>query len=379
MHQNSRDIERLLRLFVEQTKEHAVMLLDPEARIIWWSRGAEHIFGMKGSEAIGQNVAVLFTPEDLARGLPEHEIAVARADGAAEDDRWQLRADGIRFWATGVTISLRDESRNLLGFGKILFNRTEVKEQVDVLRNRLAAAEAESHRKDVFLSTLSHELRNPLAPLSNAAQLIRMRVPLTPELEYLLKMIERQVGNLRQLVDDLMDLSRINSGKVEFKKEFVSLQEVIRRAVEDTSMAVQQRRHSMEVLLPSAPIFIEADPARLEQVFVNLINNAVKYTLEEGRIWVSATIEGEEAVAYVVDNGIGIPPEVLPHIFKLFTQVESSHQLSQGGLGIGLTVVKNLVALHGGSVQVNSAGLGKGSKFIVRLPLSARAGHGDAV
>lgn len=368
------NVDQLLRLFAEQTREHAIMLLDTQGRIMWWSSGAEHIFGMSSKEALGEPSARLFTPEEIERGLAEHEITVAQLDGAAEDDRWLKRADGSLFWAAGVMVALRDAQGELVGFCKILRNRTELKEQLEMLRNQLAASDAAVRRKDVFLSTLSHELRNPLAPLCNAVQLIRMTVPATPELEYPLKVIERQVESLRRLMDDLLDLSRINAGKIELRRETVALHEIVHRAVESAGASMRERRHQLEVLMPSAPILVQADPARLGQVFVNLINNAVKYTPEEGRIWIKGTTEGEEAVVRVADTGVGIPPEVLPRIFELFTQVEESRSLSQGGLGIGLSVVKNLVTLHGGSVQVRSDGPGKGSEFTVRLPLSPHEG-----
>lgn len=363
--------DAFLRLVAEQTREHAIILLDPNGLIRWWNPGAEEIFGIASSEAIGQHASLLFTPEDIERGIPDHEIATAKADGAAEDDRWLARPNGSRFWATGVLIPVRDADGQLLGFGKILRNRTDLREQVETLRNQVDASEAVHHRKDFFLSTLSHELRNPLAPLSNAVQLIRATAPVTPELEHHLKIIERQVDNLRRLVDDLMDLSRIGAGKVELKKEKVPIHDVVHRAVECASPLVRERRHRLDVLLPVTPIIVEADPDRLGQVFINLITNAAKYTHDGGRIWVKGTTEGDEAVVHIEDSGVGIPPDMLPHIFELFTQVESSRPQSRGGLGIGLSVVKNLVTLHGGSVQVRSDGPGKGSEFTVRLPMQS--------
>ncbi|HET6654999.1 MAG TPA: PAS domain-containing sensor histidine kinase [Gammaproteobacteria bacterium] len=356
----------------EQATTHAIMLIGTDARVRWWSPGAERIFGIPSSDMRGQDISKTFIAEDIDRGVPDHEMAVAKASGAAEDDRWMARADGSRFWAGGVLIALRDERGDLLGFGKILRDRTEVREQLDAYRNRLEAAAATDRRKDVFLSTLSHELRNPLAPLSNAAQIIRMTGKTAPELETPLKIIERQIASLQRLVDDLLDVSRIGSGKIELRKEKVALDEVVHSAVETARPAVDGRRHRLEVLLPPTSIIIEADPARLRQVFVNLINNAAKYTPEGGNIWINGTVEGDEVVVHVRDTGVGIPHDVLPRIFELFTQVESSRSQSQGGMGIGLNLVKNLVTLHGGSVQVRSDGENKGSRFTVRLPVEAR-------
>jgi PAS domain S-box-containing protein len=362
-------IDMLLRLLVEQTMEHAILLLDVDGRIVWWSPGAEGIFGIPSSEAIGQPASLIFTPEDIERGIPEQEIAIARANDAAEDDRWLARPNGSRFWAAGVMIALRDEDGQLLGFGKILRNRTDQREHTETLRNQVEAAHSANQHKDLFLSTLSHELRNPLAPLANAVEIIRAIASSKRELEHPLKIIERQVETLRRLVDDMLDLSRIGAGKVELKKEVAAIHDLLQQALESTGPLLRERQHRVDVLLPSSPIIVEADPDRVCQVFVNLINNAAKYTPAGGRIWVKGTTEGDEVVVHVEDTGIGIPHDMLPRIFDLFTQVETSRAQSQGGLGIGLSLVKNLVTLHGGSVQVRSDGPGKGSVFSVRLPL----------
>lgn len=366
------NLDRLLRLLAEQSQEHAIMFLDLDGRITWWSPGAERIFGIPAGEIVGQHTSRFFTEEENAQGVAEHEIAVARTGTAAEDDRWLVRADGFRFWAIGVLLPLCDESGELIGFAKLLRNRTDLKEQIETLKNRSDSSAASSRRKDIFLSTLSHELRNPLGALINAAEIIRQTVPKSPELEVPLRIINRQVENLRRLVDDLMDLSRIGAGKIDLKKETLKLQDIVERAVETVRPLIQERRHELEVVMPSAPIFVEADSTRLEQVFVNLLNNAAKYTPQGGKIWVNSTTEGEEAVVHVEDTGIGIRQELLPRIFKLFTQVESSRSQSQGGLGIGLNIVKRLVTLHDGTVQVRSEGEGKGSQFSVRLPLKGR-------
>lgn len=364
--------ERLLRLLAEQSDDHAIMFLDLHGRVTWWSPGAERIFGIPSSEIVGRHGSRMFTEEQVAAGVPEHEIAVAEKGSAAQDDRWLARSDGSRFWAIGVLLPLKDESGELIGFAKVLRNRTDLKEQLESLRNQVESAVTSSRRKDIFLSTLAHELRNPLASLTNAADIIRMNVPESPELDLPLRIISRQVENLRRLVDDLMDLSRIGAGKIELKKEVVRLGDVVVSAAESTRPVIRERRHELDVILSPSPVYVEADPARLEQVFVNLLNNAAKYTPEGGRIWVKGTTEGEEAVVHVEDTGIGIPSDLLPRIFKLFTQVESSRPQSQGGLGIGLSLVKRLVTLHGGSVQVRSEGEGKGSRFTVRLPIRSR-------
>ncbi|HEX2228607.1 MAG TPA: PAS domain-containing sensor histidine kinase [Candidatus Binatia bacterium] len=361
-------VEQFLRLLAEQSKEHAFILLDADGRVTWWSPGATHLFDRDAEEMVGQPLTRLFTPEDVEKGIPEQELAIARDVGKAEDDRWQLRADGSRLWVTGMSVALRDENGNLLGFGKIVRNRTDLKEQLETLRNEVKTLTSRDEQKNIFVATLSHELRNPLTPLSSAVQLLRKTAPATAALEYPIKLIERQVEFIQRLVDDLLDVTRITTGKIRLNKQKVALHEIVNRAVEAIQPLIEERDQNLQVLLPSNPIEFVADPDRLHQVLVNLITNAAKFTPHEETIWVKGTIEGEEVVVHVEDTGVGIPPAMLAGIFDLFTQVETP--LSHGGLGIGLSLVRNLVTLHGGSVQVRSDGLGKGSEFTVRLPLN---------
>jgi signal transduction histidine kinase len=266
-------------------------------------------------------------------------------------------------------VTLRDEDGQLLGVGKIVRSRSDLGQQFESLQHRIETLDSSAHRKDVFLSTLAHELNNPLAPLSNALRLIRLSVPDTKALEYPLNLMERQIQTLGRLAGDLLDLARIGAGKVELKEETVAIQDIVQQAIESASPLVRGRHHSLEVRLPPMPLFVQADPDRLVQVFVNLLNNAGKFTPEGGRISIEGAIEADEMVMRVRDTGIGIPRNVLPRIFEMFTQAEESRSHSQGGLGIGLAVVKQLVTLHGGSVQASSEGPGKGSLFTVRLPL----------
>jgi PAS domain S-box-containing protein len=367
------DVARLLRLFSEESLEHAILVIERAGRIAWANPGAEHIFGYGRGDLAGRLVSELFVPEDVDRGLAGHEMEVALRNGIAEDDRWQLRRDGSRFWAVGAMVALHEADGSVAAFAKMLRDRTDLKEQLETLRNHAAALDQAARRKDTFLSTLSHELRNPLAPLANATQLIRMSAPASADIEYPLKVIERQTELLRRLVDDLLDMTRIGLGKIELKSVPVAIQDVLRRAVDDVAPLVAERHHAVETMLPEEPIEVRADASRLAQVFVNLLTNAAKYTPPGGRISLQATAEGAEAVVKVADNGVGIPQEMLPRIFDLFTQIESSRPLARGGLGIGLSLVKDLVDLHGGNVQVRSEGAGKGSEFTVRLPL-----HGPA-
>jgi two-component system CheB/CheR fusion protein len=361
------EISHLLYLLAEQSSEHAFILVDPEGRITWWSLGAENIFGTRSSDILGQSISVIFTPEDLQNGIPAQELEMARSTGKAEDDRWQLRSDGSRFWATGIMIPLRDAEGKLLGFGKVIRNRTDLKEQLELLRSQLEASGAAEKQTSAFLGTLAHELRNPLAPLSNAVQLLRLSRPVDPDGDYALDLIERQVDFIRRLVDDLLEVTRVNTGKLRLDRRVVTLQKIIAGAVEATAPLIAERAQNLRTIVPAGSIEIEVDPDRVHQVVVNLITNASKFTPDKGQIWLKGTTEGNEALIVVQDTGRGIPEEMLNRIFDLFTQVDSA--ATDGGLGIGLALVKDLVNAHEGSVQVRSEGIGKGSEFTVRLPL----------
>lgn len=237
----------------------------------------------------------------------------------------------------------------------------QLKEQTEAL--------ADLHRrKDEFLAMLSHELRNPLAPISNAVHLMRLRKNEDPLQQKALTIIERQLSQLTRLVDDLMEVSRITTGRVQLRLEQVLVSGIVERAVESARPLVDQHGHEFTVSLPPQPIWLNADASRLEQVIVNLLTNAAKYTVEGGHIWLTIREEATDCVLTVRDSGVGIAPELLPRVFDLFTQAERSLDRSQGGSGIGLALVQRLVELHGGKVAVASV-LGHGSEFVVRLPM----------
>jgi PAS domain S-box-containing protein len=246
----------------------------------------------------------------------------------------------------------------------------------DRLRAEESLREAD-RRKDEFLATLAHELRNPLAPIRNSLQILKMpRVDATTA-ERVREMMERQVHHLVRLVDDLLDVSRVMRGKIELRKEAIELATVVARAVETAQPLIEAQGHELVVTLPPESLPVEADPVRLTQVVGNLLTNAAKYTEANGHIWLTVQREGGEVILRVRDDGIGIAPDMLPHIFELFVQADHASTRSQGGLGIGLTLVKNLVKMHHGTVEARSAGLRKGSEFVVRLPLSVHEPEGQ--
>jgi PAS domain S-box-containing protein len=288
-------------------------------------------------------------------GSGKREFRIRRASDAAwrhieAGETVRNNADGKPEWVVGTNLDITERSR--------LEQETQVHAQTLMTLDR---------RKDEFLAMLGHELRNPLAAISNAGQLLRYQQNETPMQRHARQVIERQVGQLTHLVDDLLEVSRVTSGNVRLRKEPTSIAGVVQRAVETVQPLIAQHRHALALSLPPQLLFLQADAARLEQVLVNLLTNAAKYTEDGGRIGLSVQSEDDKVVIKVRDNGMGMAPELLPHIFELFTQAERSLDRSQGGLGIGLSLVQQLVELHGGTVAADSV-LGQGSEFVVRLP-----------
>jgi PAS domain S-box-containing protein len=240
----------------------------------------------------------------------------------------------------------------------------------------LATLKESDRRKDEFLAMLAHELRNPLAPIRNAVQILRLKGPFLPELQWARDVIDRQVQQMTRLVDDLLDVSRITRGKIELRKERIELVAVVKSAIEASRPLIEKQGHELTVLIPPEPIHLEADLTRLSQVLLNLLDNAAKYTDRGGRIWLTAERQNDQVLIRVKDTGIGIPPEMLPRIFEMFTQVDPSLERSQSGLGIGLMLVQRLVEMHGGTVEAHSAGPGMGSEFVLSFPVVAEVKEG---
>ena len=291
--------------------------------------------------------------------------------------------DGRPFGLLGVYTRTRrrfaaDEVQFVRAVADVLGVAAERKRLEGELRLRVDELGEADRRKDEFLAMLAHELRNPLAPIRNALQVLRFRGTADPIVERMGQVMDRQVGQMTRLVDDLLDVSRITRGKVALRKERVELSAVVLRAVEAAQPLIDARRHEFATALPPGPVYLDADPTRLAQALGNLLTNAAKYTEEGGRIWLTVLREGAHAVVTVRDTGIGISADMLPRVFDLFTQVDSTLDRAQGGLGIGLTLVRSLVEMHGGSVRAASAGPGKGSEFVVTLPTAPDGAPGPA-
>jgi len=365
------EIEERFRLFMENVREYAIFMMDPEGRVVDWNEGAEHLLGY-GPDIMGQSFSVFFPPDDIRGGIPECELRRAVETGQASDDRWHVRKDGTYFWALGITTAMRDERGTLRGFTKILRDSTERKRFEEQLAERNEALQEADRRKDEFLAVLAHELRNPLAPVLNALSVLEDDRLLADVQRNARLMIGRQVRSLVRLIDDLLDVSRISRGKIQLRKSTVNLQDVVHNA-QQTALPLYEAKHqSLHVFPPSSAVLVDGDQARLEQIVINLLSNAAKYSDDGSTIELGIAVEHGKVAVRVKDSGVGISPELLPKIFDLFTQADATLERSQGGLGVGLALVKRLVELHGGSVEAVSEGLHKGSEFIVRLPAASK-------
>jgi signal transduction histidine kinase len=301
-------------------------------------------------------------------------LAAALPDGGTPEARAELIQRAAEFLGEAmapfamILRGYREANAGLRRLSETLEQR--VTERTEALRRSAEDLREASRRKDEFLAQLAHDLRNPLAPIRNALHVLRLTRFDAAKVDQARDLMERQVQHLARLIEDLMDVARLGRGKVELRKERLDLATVVQSALEISRPHLEAARHALTVELPPAPVAVYADAARLTQVVVNLLNNASKYTEPGGSIWLTAERQGAHAVVRVRDTGIGIPPEMLPDVFDLFVQAPAALGRAQGGLGIGLTLAKRLVEMHGGSIEAQSAGARQGSEFIVRLPLA---------
>jgi PAS domain S-box-containing protein len=364
----------LVELMLREVESEALILLDRGGAVVDWTMGAARIFGRPAEEMLGRTLHCLFTPEDRAAKVPENELINARETGTGEDDRWMVRGDGGRFWASGFVQCLRSPDGGVQGFAKLLRDRTDVRGQIETLRNRAELLANEDRRKVLLFGTLAHELRTPFGAMQNAIDLIEHAYPNDPKLAYALQILKRQTRYVNTLVDDLQELVRARTGKTVLRYEPLRLEAVVAEAVETIRPAAEARGQYISLLAPPVPIAIEGDAMRLGQACVNLLQNASKFSKRGMPIYVTCTVEGHEAVVRFEDRGRGISAELLPRVFDALTQAEepSAEPSAEAGFGLGLSLVKEYAELHGGSVQVRSDGIDLGSEFTVRLPLTRR-------
>jgi PAS domain S-box-containing protein len=411
-----RRVEGHLAELVRGVGDYAIFLLNPDGFVTTWNLGAERIKGYRADEIIGKHFSAFYPPDVAATGWPQVELERAVEHGRHEDEGWRIRKDGSLFWANVIITPIYGPDGVLEGFSKITRDltermrneerlrqaaahleirveertaelehanrslQTEIRERTKLeneLRRRVAELAEEDRRKMEFLATLAHELRNPLAPIQYAHELLRLAEDDSNLRLEAHGIMARQIHQMIRLIDDLLDLSRITRNKLELRRERVGLAEVLTDACQTARPLMEARGHRLSVHLPDAPIMLHADRARLSQVFSNLLSNAAKFTHRGGSIEITLVREGTESVICVRDDGIGIAAEMLPRIFDMFVQADRSLEQTQSGLGIGLTLVQRVVQMHGGRVEARSGGRGKGSEFLVRLPSTPVSRTGD--
>jgi PAS domain S-box-containing protein len=359
----------------------AVYTTDREGRITLYNDLAVDLWGRHPE--LGKDLWCgsfrIFRPDGTPLPHDECPMAISLREGRSVRGEEIIveRPDGSRFWVQPHPTPQRNAKGEIIGAVNMLVDITERKRTEQELRHlerelreKVEALAEADRRKNEFLATLAHELRNPLAPLRHGLQLLRLAEDDPVIRRQAREMMERQLGQMVRLVDDLLDVSRITSRKLRLRKETVDVAIALQSAVETARPLLEEAGHELTVTLPAEPAYLEADLTRLAQVFVNLLHNAAKYTPQGGRVWLAAERRDGEVVISVRDNGIGITAEHLPHLFEMFSQAAPALERSDGGLGIGLSLVRGLVELHGGTVEAHSEGLGQGSEFVVRLPMT---------
>ena len=353
--------EERFRLLVEGVKDYAIFMLDPGGHIVSWNLGAQKNKGYEASEIIGQHFSKFYPADVAASGWPEEELRNALRDGRFEDEGWRIRKDGSRFWASVVITALHDATGKHRGFAKVTRDLTE--------RRRVTALEDEGRRVTNFLAMLGHELRNPLAPISNALELLKREKTDSTVVAHTRDIIGRQLRQMTRLVDDLLDVGRITSGKIHLESKPVRLRDAIAQAIEAVRPLIESKSQALHLGIGDADPWVAGDSARVIQVVSNLIHNAAKFTHNGGNIWVSLAATATDADISVRDDGPGIAPKDLQRIFDLFVQGEQNVARTQGGLGLGLSLVQQLTTLHDGRVSAFSTGrAGEGSEFLVQFP-----------
>lgn len=364
--QTEQALRESVRLYkaIGESIDYGVWVCDPEGRNTYCSESFLRLVGLTQEECSSFGWKRVLHPDDADRTISAWQECVRTGENWDIEHRFR-GVDGRWHPILARGVPVRNERNEITAWAGINLNISRLKQVEDELREA-------DRRKDEFLATLAHELRNPLAPIRNSLQILKMARIDEETIQQTRDMMDRQVHHLVRLVDDLLDVSRVMRGKIELRKERIELATIVARAVETVQPLIEVQGHRLELALSPESLLLDADPVRLAQVVGNLLTNAAKYTEANGRIRLSAERERDGAVLKIRDNGIGIAANMLPRIFELFVQVDHAATRSQGGLGIGLTLVKNLVEMHGGSVEAQSDGLGHGSEFVVHLPLIAQ-------
>ena len=355
-----RQSEERFRLLVEGVGDYAIYMLDPGGIIQSWNAGAQIIKGYRADEVVGRHYSMFFRQEDRQAGLPENELKVALATGRTQEEGWRVRKDGSTFWANIVMTPIRGADGALRGFAKVTRDMSALR--------RLRDLEHSVKRMNEFIAMLAHELRNPLAPIRNAVSILQMEPAPSQPVSTSRDMIDRQLTHLTRLVDDLLDAGRLTSGKIRIRPERVSFNQVAARAVEASRPQMDARSHHFELELPQEELWVNADETRLVQVLQNLLGNAAKFTPTQGLVKLAARVEDGRLLVDVSDTGVGLSAGSIDSIFELFSQGDGLAASRETGLGIGLSLAKSLIEMHGGSLTASSAGQGLGSVFSFNLP-----------
>lgn len=379
-----REAEQRYRLLIENIRDYAIFVVDPNGCVASWNSGAQKILGYSLEEALGLQVDAFFSVEDRDNKLFEREMAEARTNGRATSAGWRIRKDGEQFSVEGVLTAIRDDDGLLIGYAKFMRDVTEW-QRAQTERERLfesertARAEAElaGRMKDEFLATLSHELRTPLHAVLGWSNVLRRLDGLPPKALDGLSTIERNARSQAKIIEDLLDMSAIISGKVRLDVQRVELAAVLGATIETVRPAAEAKGVRLHVMLDPLVRAVSGDPNRLQQIFWNLLTNAVKFTPKLGRVSVTLERVNSHVEANITDTGEGIDPNFLPHVFDRFRQADATTTRRHGGLGLGLSIVKQLVELHGGQISAKSAGPGKGASFRVTLPIMVTSVHPD--
>lgn len=378
-----RQSEERFRLLVDGVSEYAIFLLDANGHIATWNSGAQRILGYDPAQIVGKHFSVFYPPDAIESGWPEHELQSAMTHGRFEDEGWRLRHDGQPFWANVVITALRDEQGRLRGFAKLTRDLTERRraqmleahgarrdEMLEAERRARIEAQRAARVKDEFLAILSHELRTPLNAILGWTQILRLpQGNRARDLQHGLEVIERNARAQMQLVEDLLDLSRIMSGHLRLDVREIASAELLRSAIESVRPTAQAKGIRLECEIDAAGI-VSADAGRLQQVIANVLGNAIKFTPRGGSVRVTHRETGSHVEIVVSDTGIGIPPSFLPHVFDRFSQRDGTASRGYSGLGLGLAIAKQLLELHGGTIQASSQGEGQGATFAVTVPLA---------
>jgi PAS domain S-box-containing protein len=371
-----RESEERYHQLISNVKSYAVFGVDLQGAATTWNEGVQRLLGYSRPEFIGLAIDKLFSSEDVAKGVHRHELQTAAEDGSSANDLWLQQKDGTPFFASCIFSRATESAGHVIGFSVVLRDRTAWKlaqQERDALleRERTFRQEAEqaSRLKDEFLATLSHELRSPLNAIVGWVHIARRHAGDNPELGRALDTIERNVRAQTQIVNDLLDMSRIMTGQVRLDLQTVDLRDTLSNAVEAVRPAADAKRVRVEKALASNIGWTKVDPSRLQQILWNLLANAVKFTPPGGHVRVALERVNSHAEIVIQDSGVGIAPNFLPFVFERFRQADSSTTRRHGGLGLGLSIVKSLAELHGGSVRAVSPGEGQGSTFTVALPI----------